>query len=101
MREQELAEAVHQLILESAPERRDEPENLWDSEQGRDWTLLPPLSLGQETSLRQVVTGAFIGVVSGVVGVLLVFVVTYVDMPRAQPSGSSSHQQLLILPERP
>jgi hypothetical protein len=99
MQEQELTEAVHQLILESAPQRRDELENLWDSAQGRDWTLLPPLSLGQEMSLRQVVIGAFIGLVSGVVGVLLVFAVIYVDMPRAQTSGSS--QQLLILPERP
>jgi len=30
MTEQELTEAVHQLILESAPERRDELENLWN-----------------------------------------------------------------------
>jgi hypothetical protein len=30
MTEQELTKAVHQLILESAPERRDELENLWN-----------------------------------------------------------------------
>ena len=35
MQEQELTEALHQLILEGAPERRDEPENLWDSEHVR------------------------------------------------------------------
>lgn len=29
MNEQDLSEAVHQLIVESAPERRDELENLW------------------------------------------------------------------------
>jgi hypothetical protein len=41
MQEQELTEALHQLILESAPERRDGLENLWDREQGRDF--LPTL----------------------------------------------------------